>query len=126
MWESLKWPARRDSNPRHLVPKTYIVHYNPLCLVTFSPVSFVENGSELGFLPVCSQAVTTLTWSIDGQSGLPYVIEDRVILCPRCNRKTPREEWRLVFRRIISADGRKPARVLEHKPCEQIVYFLLE
>jgi hypothetical protein len=54
------------------------------------------------------------------------VIEERVIPCPHCHRNTPREEWRLVFRRIISAGGRKHARVLKHKPCEQIVYFLLE
>jgi hypothetical protein len=45
--------------------------------------------------------------------------------CPRCGRNAPKTEWRLLYRRIIGAGGRPPARLLEHLPCEQIVYFPL-
>lgn len=57
-------------------------------------------------------------------SMIPGALE--TLFCPHCRREAPRREWRLLFRRIIGAAGQPPARVLEHRPCEQIVYFLLD
>ena len=49
------------------------------------------------------------------------------LACPRCGTKTPRSEWVLVFRRLSGFNERlPPLRVLKHRACKQMVYFLME
>ena len=84
--------------------------------------------------PHCQPAGLTATGQQHEQIQEDIVLQPRtrvirythdLAFCPRCRREAPQTEWRLVFRRIISVGGQPPARVLEHRPCEQIVYFLL-
>jgi hypothetical protein len=51
---------------------------------------------------------------------------DRVVYCPRCRDHRPRREWRHVWRHVASgAEGGRPAQVLRHLPCNEIVYLMM-
>jgi hypothetical protein len=55
-------------------------------------------------------------------SGSP----DEALHCPRCKRLIKLIEWRLIYRRIRSEDGRQRARLLQHTTCEELIYFVLD
>ena len=49
------------------------------------------------------------------------------LVCPGCRTKAPRSEWVVVFRNVTGFNHRlPPLRVLKHRPCKQMVYFLVE
>ena len=60
----------------------------------------------------------------DDQNGAAGQVSQ--LFCPRCNRATKTQEWRLVYRRVVSADGKTAGRVLEHTNCEVLVYLVLK
>ncbi len=48
------------------------------------------------------------------------------VYCPRCGDWRPRGEWRRVWRHIASgAEGGRPAQVLRHLACKEIVYLVM-
>ena len=47
------------------------------------------------------------------------------LFCPRCQRMTKAEEWRLIHRRVLAEGSRSAGRVLQHRICEVMVYFVL-
>ena len=52
--------------------------------------------------------------------------KSEILFCPVCRVASVREEWTVVFRRIRSGQGTGPAKVFRHRPCNEIVYFLVE
>jgi hypothetical protein len=50
----------------------------------------------------------------------------KLIYCPRCREESPRHEWKRLWRHVRSATPRgKPAEVLKHRPCKEIVYVVM-
>jgi hypothetical protein len=51
---------------------------------------------------------------------------DRLVYCPLCQNERPRNEWIRVWRHVRSGTPRgKPAEVLKHRPCKEIVYVVM-
>jgi hypothetical protein len=49
------------------------------------------------------------------------------LFCPRCRTDSPRSEWWLLFRRVRGpGEGLPPVRLLKHRRCSEIVYFLVK
>ena len=47
------------------------------------------------------------------------------LFCPRCQAPSRRADWVPVFRRLRGPHNEPPVRVLKHKQCSELVYFLI-
>ena len=83
-----------------------------------------------GHVTIASEMPTLRTQDCGREYGnvtLPPVQRRRELACPSCRVEAPRSEWVVVFRRLTGFNARLPTlRVLKHRPCKQMVYFLVE